>query len=130
MGWLSRLRRWLAAERGSDDRDERDGDDDVLPDAVEVPLDGVLDLHTFRPHEIVEVVEAYVEACRERGVLSLRLIHGKGKGVQRRRVHALLERLDAVERFELAPPEAGGWGATLVRLRPLHGDGAEGARQM
>lgn len=82
-----------------------------------MPVDGVLDLHTFRPAEVKEVVLAYIDACRERGIRDLRIIHGKGMGVLRTQVHALLDRHDGVESFQLAPGNAGGWGATLVKLK-------------
>jgi DNA-nicking Smr family endonuclease len=86
---------------------------------VEHPIDGELDLHTFRPSEVASLVEEYVLVCRERGVLALRLVHGKGRGTLRRTVHAVLERMpEHVARFGLAPPERGGWGATLVDLHP------------
>jgi DNA-nicking Smr family endonuclease len=65
------------------------------------------------------VAEEYLLACRERGILEVRLVHGRGKGVQRAAIRQLLERLDWVESFADAPPLSGGWGATLVRLRPL-----------
>lgn len=83
------------------------------------PLDGQLDLHTFQASETADLVREYVRACREKGVLSLRIVHGKGKGVQRRIVHSVLDDMpDAVLRYRLAEPQRGGWGATLVELCP------------
>lgn len=84
---------------------------------LHLPVDGVLDLHTFRPSEVGEVVEAYLEACMEQGILDLRIIHGKGIGTLREQVHAVLRRHPAVASFSLAPGHAGGWGATVARLR-------------
>lgn len=86
-------------------------------DPLEMPVDGVLDLHTFRPAEVKEVVLAYIEACEEAGIRDLRIIHGKGMGVLRQQVHALLERHASVQSYELAPGNAGGWGATIVSLK-------------
>lgn len=85
---------------------------------LEVPIDGTLDLHTFAPHEAKDVVVAYLCECRRRGILAVRVVHGKGTGALRRQVHAVLARLPEVERFALAGETAGGWGATLVTLRP------------
>ncbi len=87
-------------------------------DAVVVPIDGALDLHTFAPREVREVVEAYLEACRERGILEVRIIHGKGTGALRRSVHALLGRIPEVVDFRPAGMGSGGWGATIVTLKP------------
>ncbi len=84
---------------------------------VVLPIDGILDLHTFLPKEIGGLVPAYLAACRERGILEVRLIHGKGRGNLRRSVHALLGRSDLVDSFRLAGEEEGGWGATLVTLK-------------
>jgi DNA-nicking Smr family endonuclease len=84
---------------------------------VEIPLTGDLDLHPFLPREIPSVVEEYVRACRARGVLRLRLAHGRGQGVQRAAVRRTLASMTEVVSFSDAPPEAGGWGATVVLLR-------------
>jgi DNA-nicking Smr family endonuclease len=85
---------------------------------VEIPIDGVLDLHTFRPREVGVVVPEYLRACRERGILAVRIVHGKGDGTLRRTVHALLAREAGVAGYVLAGADAGGWGATLVTLAP------------
>jgi DNA-nicking Smr family endonuclease len=84
---------------------------------IELPIDGELDLHTFHPSDLAPLLQDYIEACRNKGILSLRIIHGKGRGVLRERVHSLLKKHPLVETFELAPPEAGGWGATLATLK-------------
>ena len=85
-------------------------------DPVVLPLEDVLDLHPFVPKEIRSVVEEYLTQCCEAGFSSVRLIHGKGHGVQRESIRALLARLPFVTTFHDAPPEAGGWGATIVSL--------------
>ncbi len=88
------------------------------PEKVELPIDGVLDLHTFRPKDIGELVPDYLAACRERGIYHVRIIHGKGIGQLRQTVHAILGRLPEVAAFSLAGEMQGSWGATLVVLRP------------
>jgi DNA-nicking Smr family endonuclease len=85
---------------------------------VEVPIDGTLDLHTFNPKDLPSLVPEYLQACREKGILAVRIIHGKGKGVQKARVHSLLAKSRLVKAYTSAPEDAGGWGATLVELRP------------
>ena len=92
--------------------------DDPDSEPVEIPIDGVLDLHTFRPAEVKTVVSEYLAACRELGILEVRVIHGKGDGTLRRTVHAVLRRDPGVLRYALAGGDAGGWGATLVTLAP------------
>jgi hypothetical protein len=98
-----------------------DGADEPPGDEIALPIDGTLDLHTFDPREVGELVPDYLAACRERGILEVRIVHGKGGGTLRRRVHALLERLPEVAAFRLADEHGGGWGATLVTLRPEAG---------
>lgn len=85
---------------------------------VEWPINGVLDLHLFRPSEVGDLVPEYLDACRGKGLLEVRIIHGKGTGQLRASVHAILKRLPYVQSFSLAPSTAGGWGATIVRLMP------------
>jgi DNA-nicking Smr family endonuclease len=87
------------------------------PEPVELVADGVLDLHTFQPKDVGSLVEEYLRICRERGILEVRIIHGKGTGALRETVHAVLARLPEVVSFRLAGEDAGSWGATLVRLQ-------------
>ena len=82
-----------------------------------LPLDGLLDLHTFAPREVKDLVPDYPVACRDRGISEIRSIHGKGIGNLRRTVHAILARHPEVRSFTHDYPEFGGWGATIVRLK-------------
>ena len=90
-----------------------------------LPITQELDLHAFAPRDVPSVVEEYLRACREEGLMLVRLVHGRGRGVQRAEVQRVLRRMTAeVEWFGDAPPASGGWGATLVRLRPSEPKGA------
>ena len=84
---------------------------------VNLPIEDVLDLHTFQPREVPELLEDYFSECIKAGIYSVRIIHGKGKGIQKKRVRALLRRSPMVRSFQDAPPDAGGWGATMVELK-------------
>ena len=95
-----------------------DDEDPAIPDAVEVPIDGTLDLHSFDPRELGSLVPGYLEECAARGITSVRFIHGRGTGAVQRSVHALLARSPLVERYWLGGPRDGGAGATLVVLKP------------
>ena len=88
------------------------------PPPHEIPIEGTLDLHTFQPREVKPLLRDYLEACREHGVREARIVHGKGTGALRETVHAALRQLDFVEDFRLAGEGSGGWGATIVTLRP------------
>lgn len=87
-------------------------------DPIELPIDGVLDLHLFLPREVPDLVKSYLDACLERGLRDVRIVHGKGTGTLRRTVQSILERHPAVLDFRTADATAGGWGVTLVTLRP------------
>jgi len=87
--------------------------------AVDLPIDGTLDLHMFHPAEAGDLVPEYLRACRERGILQVRLVHGKGIGELRRTIETILDRLPEVAERRTAGEDAGGWGATLVTLHPL-----------
>jgi dsDNA-specific endonuclease/ATPase MutS2 len=88
------------------------------PEPVPIPIEDALDLHAFAPADIPAVVADYLEAAQARGFLEVRLIHGRGRGVQREIVRGVLARHPLVLDFADAPPERGGWGATVARLRP------------
>ena len=90
---------------------------DPFPEPVTIPITDVFDLHTIQPREVKLVVEEYLNEAQRLGYCSVRIIHGKGIGVQREIVRKLLERTEFVIDWTDAPPEAGGLGATIVRLR-------------
>jgi dsDNA-specific endonuclease/ATPase MutS2 len=90
-----------------------DGPEDFI-----LPIEDFIDLHPFRPREIRSVVESYLEEALRLGFREVRLIHGRGIGVQREAVRAVLERSSIVTDFHDAPSERGGWGATIARLAP------------
>ena len=123
------LREWLK-RRKEEPPDEREADWEYLyddeevdafnpfPEPVRVEISDVFDLHTIAPREVKRVVEEYLAEARRAGFRSVRIIHGKGKGVQREMVRSILARTPFVSEFTDAPPEAGGLGATIAHLRP------------
>lgn len=122
------LREWLkriVAERVRDeatlaamaDDDEVDPDN-PFPEPIELEITDVFDLHTIAPRDVKLAVEAYLREAHAAGFNSVRVIHGKGKGVQREMVRSILARTHFVRSWTDAPPEAGGWGATLVLFAP------------
>ena len=102
-----------------DDPDRDDLDDEPWPDPepVELEITDVLDLHTFPPREVPALVRDWLDAAYAQGLRNLRIIHGKGVGVQRQAVRTILARDPRVSGFGDAPGEAGGWGATWVEMR-------------
>jgi dsDNA-specific endonuclease/ATPase MutS2 len=86
-------------------------------DPINIPINGVLDLHTFQPEDVKDLVPEYLAECRKRGILQVRIIHGKGIGTLRRIVQEILEKTPSVKSFHTAEEGAGGWGATIVELR-------------
>ena len=92
-----------------------------MPDESEpfrLPITQELDLHAFAPRDVPSVVEEYLHACREKGILRVRVIHGRGQGVRRAEVRRALRSLPFVASFADAPPASGGWGATVIDLTP------------
>jgi dsDNA-specific endonuclease/ATPase MutS2 len=103
---------------GDDDDDDDDDDEEPeLPEVVEVAIGPELDLHTFAPADVAELVADYLDECAARGFAEVRIVHGKGTGTLRRIVHGVLDRHAAVAGYALAEGRRGGWGATVVRLR-------------
>ena len=102
--------------------DDREGEDASLPVeeqlVVAVPIEDSLDLHTFSPKEIEPLVEEYLYQCQQRKFREVRIIHGRGTGMQRNIVRSLLAKNPYVAEFKDAPLESGGWGATMVMLKP------------
>jgi DNA-nicking Smr family endonuclease len=95
-----------------------EADENPFPEPVPIPVTGELDLHTFQPSELGTLLPEYLEQCRRQGLLRVRVVHGKGTGALREGVHALLRRSPLVASFTPAGELEGGWGATLVHLRP------------
>ena len=91
--------------------------DDENPGDVILPIEDAIDLHAFAPRDVTDVVTSYLEAAREAGFREVRIIHGRGIGAQREAVRALLSRHPGVASYGDAPPERGGWGATIVVLK-------------
>jgi DNA-nicking Smr family endonuclease len=91
------------------------GDFDEMGPII-LPIEDELDLHTFKPGDLPELMDDYLDACLDANIFSLRVIHGKGKGILKKRLHRILKQDSRVVSFKDAPPEAGGWGATLVEL--------------
>lgn len=87
-------------------------------ETVELPIDGTLDLHHFKPQDLGDLIPDYIDECLKNEIYSIRIIHGKGKGVLRRTVHSLLDRNPNVESYSLASDRSG-WGATIVELKLL-----------
>ena len=88
-----------------------------MMEPVRLPIEYVLDLHTFSPRDLPELLEDYFDECLKAGIFSVRMINGKASGILKKRVHDLLKRNPQVSAFKEAPPYAGGWGATLVELQ-------------
>ncbi len=84
---------------------------------TEYPIDGTLDLHTFQPKEVKQLVPDYIDACLKNEIYQIRIIHGKGTGTLRRMVQSILEKHPAVLRFRHESGSGGGWGATVVDLK-------------
>jgi len=103
-------------ETAEDESGQLDAND-PFPDIVVIEFQDVIDLHSIPPRQVRAVVEDYLQEAYRRGVLWVRIIHGRGIGVQREMVRSILSRTPYVVDFRDAPPEAGGWGATVVTLR-------------
>jgi dsDNA-specific endonuclease/ATPase MutS2 len=114
------LEKLFGARPRGDDPAEDEGAEvdpfDPFPEGVRLEITDVFDLHSIPPREVRAVVEEYLREAHRRGFRAVRIIHGKGVGVQRENVRAVLARTPFVEHFADAPPEAGGWGATIARL--------------
>ena len=97
-------------------------DANPFPEPVEIEITDSLDLHSFRPQDIRAVVDAYLTEAHKKGFSLIRIIHGKGVGVQREIVRKVLSETDFVESFKNAPEFSGSWGATIVTLDQSEGE--------
>jgi len=102
---------------GDGQPDEEDDYDPEQP--VEIPVEDSIDLHSFPPRDVPDIVNAYLDEASEKGFTEVRLIHGRGIGVQRDRVQKLLARHPLVSGFHDAPPDRGGWGATIAYIKRI-----------
>lgn len=105
---------------GKERSEDPSGDPDIdspFGEPVVIPIEESIDLHPFSPKDIPSVVEEYLEQCRRAGISEVRIIHGRGKGIQRQIVRSILEKHPLVLSFKDAPPESGGWGSTVAVLR-------------
>ena len=117
LAWLRRTRR--EGERASNELEDEQVDPfNPFPEPVAIEITDVIDLHTIPPRDVKRVVEEYLQEAHDRGFRSVRIIHGKGIGVQREMVRSILARTSFVRDWIDAPPEAGGLGATIVRFAP------------
>lgn len=121
--WLKRLRERSSRAQEDESADYlADEDDETVdpfnpfPEPVTIEITDVIDLHTISPREVRKVVEEYLQEARRKGFRSVRIIHGKGKGVQRETVRAVLKRTPFVKTWTDAPPSGGSWGATIAHL--------------
>jgi DNA-nicking Smr family endonuclease len=114
---LKRLRRTAPQNMSADDEDENIDPLNPFPDPVVIPFRDVLDLHSIPPKQVRAVVEDYLNEAHARGCRGVRIIHGKGIGVQREMIRKILARTPFVTHFADAPADFGGWGATVVTLR-------------
>ncbi|HYY59082.1 MAG TPA: Smr/MutS family protein [Pyrinomonadaceae bacterium] len=113
----ARGKAWAEPFDPEEEEDDQDGDPfDPFPEPVRIEIGDVFDLHAIAPRDVKRVVEEYLSEARRAGFRSVRIIHGKGKGVQREMVCSILARTPFVEAWTDAPPEAGGWGATIAHL--------------
>jgi len=104
----------IQSKKNSPDSQESDS---PFTEPVVLPVEDSIDLHAFSPKEIPSVVEEYIEQCVRAGIYEVRIVHGRGKGIQRRIIRSILETNPLVASFKDAPAESGGWGATIVVLR-------------
>jgi len=84
---------------------------------VKVPIENIIDLHTYHPKDIPDLLENYLRECQKAGIFSIRIIHGKGTGILKEKVRSVLKKMPLVASFKDAPPESGHWGATVVELK-------------
>jgi dsDNA-specific endonuclease/ATPase MutS2 len=119
---------WLKKPTPSSLEDQSDttfDPDNPFPDPIEIEITDVFDLHTIQPREVKAVVHEYLQQAHDKGFKSVRVIHGKGIGVQREIVRSVLADTEFVADWTDAPPEAGGWGSTVVRFKPRQSNTAE-----